>query len=99
MASATSAAVASAIEPPNLEKLLQKQRQQEAEQLQQLQQQLLQEDPELRELYQTLVGPPEGLPSGSSQKGLSPSEFWKLHEQHLQALRPQPARKPRSVDI
>ncbi|CDJ66736.1 Chromosome III, complete sequence, related [Eimeria necatrix] len=91
MASATSAPVASAIEPPNLEKLLQKQRQQEAEQLQQLQQQLLQQDPEMRELYQTLVGPPEGLPSGNSQKGLSPSEFWKLHEQHLQALKPQPA--------
>ena len=73
---------------------MQQQRHEEAEQLQQFQQRLLQQDPELLALYQTLVGAPDGNSSSSSSKGLSPAEFWKLHQQQLLALKPQPTRKP-----
>lgn len=90
-------AAASAVELPalSLEKLQEQQRQKEAEQLQQLQQQLLQQNPELLALYQTLVGPTDGFQGdeGVSHKGLSSAEFWRLHQQQLQAFKPQPARK------
>ncbi|XP_026190978.1 uncharacterized protein LOC34623057 [Cyclospora cayetanensis] len=90
---ATAAAPLSPPEPPSLEKLLQQQRQQESEQLQQFQQQLLQQNRELMAVYQALVGPPDAHQSvdATSHGGLSDSEFWRLHQQQLQALQPQPA--------
>ncbi|KAL8445951.1 hypothetical protein Emag_004916 [Eimeria magna] len=91
-AAAAAATAAPRIELPSWEALQKQQQQQEADQLKQLQQKLLQENPELLAVYKAVVEPPEGQSSEGrdQQKGLSPEEFWRLHQHQLQALRPQP---------
>ncbi|KAL8429115.1 hypothetical protein Efla_003168 [Eimeria flavescens] len=82
------AAAVPASEVPSWEALQKQQRQREAEQLKQLQQQLLEQNPEMLAVYQTLVRDSAGR---DPQQGLTAEEFWRLHQHQLLALRPQPA--------